>query len=251
MWRWAWTAGVFGLFFVVIGAALDGAPRADGELPLIEPGAEPIKERVALPDIDQVVPRSSVLNLLAEGDDPEAAAPEAVAALQERLAADTAREREAARVERALESASADTSDPPGGTDGDAGEGPFATVPQPDRRPTTAREQSAAGGEDADEQATGEATSTREVAARGSGGAFRIQLAAVPPGEEQATFARLERRFGDALAGLAPRFQAISTDAGVLVRVQVAGFASEAAAADQCERIRAAGGDCFVVAGSG
>ena len=106
MWRWAWTAGVFGLFFVVIGAALDGAPRADGELPLIEPGDAPIKEHVALPDIDQVVPRSSVLNLLAEGDDPEAAAPEALAALRERLAADAAREREAARVEREIGRAS-------------------------------------------------------------------------------------------------------------------------------------------------
>jgi hypothetical protein len=73
----------------------------------------------------------------------------------------------------------------------------------------------------------------------------------VPPGEEQATFARLERRFGDALAGLAPRFQAVSTDEGVLVRVQAAGFASADAASAQCERIRAAGGDCFVVAGSG
>ena len=250
MWRWAWTAGVFGLFFVVIGAALDGAPRADGELPLIEPGDAPIKERVALPDIDQVVPRSSVLNLLAEGDDPEAAAPEALEALQERLAADAAREREAARVERGLETASEDTAAAVR-TDGDAREGPFAAVPQPDRRPTPAPVEPAAGGEARDGTASGETGSTAEVAARAPGGAFRIQLAAVPPGEEQATFARLERRFGDALAGLAPRFQAISTEAGVLVRVQAAGFASEAAAADQCERIRAAGGDCFVVAGSG
>jgi hypothetical protein len=120
-------------------------------------------------------------------------------------------------------------------------------VPKPDRRPATVP--AAAPAREDREKA--ESAEGGDVAARSPAGSFRIQLAAVPPGEEQATFARLERRFGDALAGLAPRFQAVSTDEGVLVRVQAAGFASADAASAQCERIRAAGGDCFVVAGSG
>jgi hypothetical protein len=37
----------------------------------------------------------------------------------------------------------------------------------------------------------------------------------------------------------------------VLVRVQAAGLASEDAAMERCRRIRAAGGDCFVVGVSG
>ncbi len=238
----------------MIGAALDGAPRADGELPLIEPGAAPIKERVALPDIDQVVPRSTVLNLLADGDDADAVAPEALAALQQGLDDEAARVRATSRLEDAFEADSASDAEAPGeassttaaGPDERGEQAPFAAVAKPDRRPATVPP-AAADAEAVVDDTQGEP----EIAARGSSGAFRIQLAAVPPGEEQATFERLERRFGDALAGLAPRFQAISTDSGVLVRVQAAGFASEDAASAQCERIRAAGGDCFVVAGSG
>ncbi|MFP4126053.1 MAG: SPOR domain-containing protein, partial [Alphaproteobacteria bacterium] len=153
-------------------------------------------------------------------------------------------------------------------------EAPFDAVPTRARRPATAPREPAespgdltapelaASGRDAtasQEAAEGPGdlaapelpASRRDVAARTASGSFRIQLAAVPPGEEQVTFARLKRRLGDALAGLAPRFQAVSTDSGVLVRVQAAGFASADAASAQCARIRAAGGDCFVVAGSG
>jgi hypothetical protein len=246
MWRWAWTAGVFGLFFLVVGAALENAPRADGELPLIEPDAAPIKERVALPDLDAVVPRSSVLNLLAEEDDPEADVPDALAALHEGLEERAARAREVERVEAAAAGDGGGEAAPSAAPEA-AAESPFETVPRPDRRPaTTATATPEAGGAGGDGGAAG-----REVAARTTGEAYRIQLAAVPPGEEQATFDRLEQRYGDALAGLTPRFRAVSTDSGVLVRVQAAGFASEAAATAQCERIRAAGGDCFVVAGSG
>jgi hypothetical protein len=243
MWRWAWTAAVFGLFFVVVGAALDGAPRADGELPLIEAGPAPIKERVALPDLDQVVPRSSVLNLLAEEDDPEADVPDALAALQEGLDERAAREREIERVEAAAGGDGGGEAAPAAAPDA-AGEAPFETVPRPDRRPPAAA-RSTPEDDDGDRGGNG------EVAARTAGDAYRIQLAAVPPGEEHATFDRLERRYGDALAGLTPRFRAVSTDSGVLVRVQAAGFASERAATAQCERIRAAGGECFVVAGPG
>ncbi|MFP4361427.1 MAG: hypothetical protein ACLFTG_12220, partial [Alphaproteobacteria bacterium] len=107
MWRWAWTAGVFGLFFVVVGAALDGAPRADGELPLIEPDTVPIKERVALPEIDQIVPRSSVLNLLADGDDTDAATPEALASLEQGIERERARARSSAEAEAAFEDGAA------------------------------------------------------------------------------------------------------------------------------------------------
>jgi hypothetical protein len=237
IWRWAWTAGVFGLFFVVVGTALEGAPSADGELPLIEPGAAPIKERVALPDLDQVVPRSSVLNLLAEGDDPDAVAPEALAALQQGLDEENARVGERAPV--AAGTGPADASAEP----------PFAGRPTPDRRPATVPQADTADRTDTAD--TADTESEPELAARRDDGTFRIQLAAVPAGEEQTTFERLERRFGEVLDGLAPRFHAVSTDDGVLVRVQVAGFASEAAASARCARIRAAGGDCFVVVGPG
>jgi hypothetical protein len=271
MWRWAWTAGVFGVFFLVVGTALESAPPADGEPPLIEAGDTPIKERVALPDIGEVVPRSSVLNLLADGEDAATVEAETLAALEAEVEQKAARRQEAARTEAALQAVTPGEPAPaaPSGEAGpprdgagtstvssapadDVGEPPLTAVPEPNRRPETPPR---AG--DADGQAAAPAAGPVEdepgtpVAARTTAGAFRIQLAAVPPGEEHATFARLERRFGAALDGLAPRFQAISTEDGVLVRVQAAGFASEAAAAAQCRRIRAAGGDCFVVAGSG
>ncbi|MFP4270251.1 MAG: hypothetical protein ACLFTL_06775, partial [Alphaproteobacteria bacterium] len=98
---------MFGLFFVVVGAALDGAPRADGELPLIEPDTVPIKERVALPEIDQIVPRSSVLNLLADGDDTDAATPEALASLEQGIERERARARSSAEAEAAFEDGAA------------------------------------------------------------------------------------------------------------------------------------------------
>lgn len=240
MWRWAWTAVVFGLFFVVVGAALDGAPRADGELPLIEPPEGPIKERVALPDIDRVVPRSTVLNLLADGDDPVAANPEAVAALEEELATSRARERETARIEAEFERGNAAPGASPAGE-----AAPTPPAAPPDRRPEPRPAERAAPAAEPD------AETERQVAARRSGGGFRIQLAAVPPGEEHATFERLRRRFDTTLDGLAPRFQVVSTDAGVLVRVQAQGFASADAAAAGCARIREAGGECFVVDGAG
>ncbi len=259
MWRWGWTAGVFGVFFVVVGAALKGAPPPDGALPVIEADGPPIKERVALPDIGEVVPRSSVLNLLADGDEAAGIEADTLAALEAEIEADAAREREVARIESALETVTpgetaarreAAARAPEEAADPRA-DVPFTAVPEPDRRPARVPEaEPSAPGRAAGEDET-PSTATRATAARSGASSFRIQLAAVPPGEEQATFARLERRFGDALDGLSPRFQAISTDAGVLVRVQAAGFASEGAALAQCRRIRAAGGECFVVAGAG
>jgi hypothetical protein len=259
MWRWGWTAGVFGVFFVVVGAALKGAPPPDGALPVIEADGPPIKERVALPDIGEVVPRSSVLNLLADGDEAAGVEAETLAALEAEIEADAAREREVARIESALETVT------PGETAARPEAGarapeeaadprpdvPFTAVPEPDRRPARVPEaEPSTPAPSAAEEET-PSTATRATAARSAASSFRIQLAAVPPGEEHATFERLEARFGDVLTGLAPRFQAISTDRGVLVRIQATGFASEAAAAADCRRIREAGGECFVVAGSG
>lgn len=237
IWRWLWTAGVFGVFVVVVGAALDGAPPADGELPLIEPDERPIKERVALAEIDAVVPRSSVLDLLAEGDDPETAAAEALPRLERALAGE--RDADATTVELEAADAAADAGDGEPTTEPSTDQPAEVVAPEPASVPPAA------------ETAAPRETEPAAVAARTGTEAFRIQLAAVPPGEEQATFARLERRFADVLGALTPRFQAVSTDAGVLVRVQAGGFATEAAAAAQCERIRAAGGECFVVGAPG
>lgn len=207
-WRWIWTASVFGVFALVIAAALDDAPGRDGLLPVIAAGSEPLKEQRALAPIDEVVPDSSVLNLLAESDAPARDADAARSALEREIARTSARAQEVLALETALQ-------------------------------PITPGEPH------------GEADGGSAVAAVPAGGAFRIQIAAVRPGEEHDTFARLQTRYGQILGDLSPRFQVFSADGGVLVRVQAGPIGQERDAMARCERLVAAGGECFVVQAPG
>jgi hypothetical protein len=80
---------------------------------------------------------------------------------------------------------------------------------------------------------------------------FRIQIAAVRPGEEHDAFERLKSRYAAVLGDLSPRFQVFSSDDGVLVRVQAGPLGAEAEAEARCRRLEEAGGECFVVAAPG
>ncbi len=192
MWRWLWTASVFGVFALVIAAALDGAPR-QGEMPVIAAGNEPIKDSVELPPPGASVPSSTVLNLLVEGDAPNEAAGRARDGLDAGRAAETAREERVEELRAALAEAPSDAT------------------------PVD----------------------------------FRIQLAAVRPGEEHDAFDDLRARYEAILADLSPRFQVFSSEQGVLVRVQAGPLAGEDEAAARCQRVEAAGGECFVVRAPG
>ncbi len=215
MWRWLWTGSVVGIFILVVGLALEGAPPGDGELPVIAAADSPLKERLALPAVEEVVPRSTVLNLLAAPDDPAALVDEASPTLDRALAAKAEREREIADIEASLNAIA-----------------PGEPVAEPARRPNVD------GGEPA-------------TAALGGTGRYRIQIAAVRPGQEQATFDELQVRYGSILGDLQPRFQAFSGESGVLVRIQAGPLGAEADAEARCRRLREAGGECFVVAAPG
>ncbi len=233
MWRVAWVGGVFVLFAVVVWSAFDRAPRPGAPVPVVRADPAPFKEVVELPPVEAAVPRSTVLNLLAEADRPAGA--REVARLDEALAEDQARMDAIAKLEEALNAI--EPGEPIATMDGDdvetmEAEAPTAPAPNPTPRPSPA--------EAAPEEAT------QRLAAVGDGG-FRIQLAAVKPGEEMATYSRLEQRFPVLLAGLTPRFQAISTSSGVLVRVQAGPIESQGDAEARCRSVREAGGDCFVV----
>ena len=234
MWRVVWVGGVFALFAVVVWSAFDRAPRPGEAVPVVRADPAPFKELVDLPPVDATMPGSTVLNLLAEGDDriPSGEA----GGLDRALAEEAARLDAIARMEEAL-------------TATETGE----TIASMD-----AVDAVDAVDDDLDEPSlrSGEAMATEPPAVPMHSAAlvdrgFRIQLAAVKPGEEMSTYAQLERRFPVVLAGLAPRFQAISTASGVLVRVQAGPLESQGDAEARCRSMRDAGGDCFVVAISG
>ncbi|MFW5835024.1 MAG: SPOR domain-containing protein [Pseudomonadota bacterium] len=232
LWRIGWVGGVFVLFGMVVSTAFERAPAPGQPLPVVRPASTDFKEVVALPPIDATVPSSSVLNLRAEPDDPEST--RAAARLEEALEDRAAEDEAAAMLEAALD-AIAPGEPIPGAapepstaeTETPAAEStpspPVAALPEPRPQPETA-------------------------AVRIDGQRFRIQLAAVKPGEEMATYSRLEQRFPLVLAGLSPRFQAISTASGVLVRVQAGPIESQSEAEARCRSVRDAGGECFVVA---
>ncbi len=80
-----------------------------------------------------------------------------------------------------------------------------------------------------------------------SGGGFMIQLGA--PGSEseaRATFASLQRRFSDQLASDQPTIRRAEVGNGRTVyRLRVGPYGREAAA-EKCEALKAAGGNCFI-----
>jgi hypothetical protein len=240
IWRIAWVGLVFALFGVVVSTAFERAPAPGEPLPVVRPASTDFKEVVVLPPVDAAVPSSTVLSLRAEPDDPDAA--RAAARMDEALQEKAEQDEAFAMLEAALDAIAPGEPLPgqaaaPSGLQeeaatADAGPSPPAgVVPTP--RPVPQAEPARAP--------------DTTVAAR-TEGQFRIQLAAVKPGEEMATYARLEQRFPLVLAGLTPRFQAISTASGVLVRVQAGPLESESEAETRCRSVRDAGGECFVVA---
>jgi len=80
-----------------------------------------------------------------------------------------------------------------------------------------------------------------------TGGGFMVQLGA--PGSEaeaRSSFASLQRRYADQLAGLSPTIRRADLGNGRTVyRLRVGPFSSEDAA-QKCEALKAAGGQCFV-----
>jgi len=87
------------------------------------------------------------------------------------------------------------------------------------------------------------ATTTEETA---SGGSFAVQLAA--PGSEQEareTISRLQRRFADDLGGRSPSVRKAEVNGKTIYRVRVGNMSRDDATA-LCERLKGAGGQCFV-----
>ncbi|MFN3892654.1 MAG: SPOR domain-containing protein, partial [Beijerinckiaceae bacterium] len=81
---------------------------------------------------------------------------------------------------------------------------------------------------------------------RGAGGAYAVQLAA--PGSEaeaKATISRLQQRYGAALAGRQPTVRRATVGDKSVYRVRVVGL-SQSDAAGLCDRLKSAGGSCFV-----
>ena len=93
----------------------------------------------------------------------------------------------------------------------------------------------------------GEGTSLHFLSNAPAGGGFMVQLGA--PGSEseaRATFTSLQRRFSDQLGSDNPTIRRAELNGGRTVyRLRVGPYTSEAAA-QKCEALKAAGGQCFI-----
>jgi hypothetical protein len=79
-----------------------------------------------------------------------------------------------------------------------------------------------------------------------AGGGFMVQLGA--PGSEaeaRSTFAAMQRRYGDALSGEAPVIRRADVGGRTVYRLRIGPF-SRGEAAEKCQAIQAAGGQCFI-----
>jgi cell division protein FtsN len=77
-----------------------------------------------------------------------------------------------------------------------------------------------------------------------------VQLGA--PGSEaeaRSTFAALQRRYGDALSGDTPVIRRADVGGRTVYRLRIGPF-SRADAAEKCQAIQAAGGQCFIAGNS-
>jgi len=91
-----------------------------------------------------------------------------------------------------------------------------------------------------------EATEAAAPASTPGTGGFSVQLAA--PGSEaeaKSTMSRLEKKFGAALGGHRLGFHKAESNGKSVYRVRV-GSLGKADAASLCEKLKAAGGTCFV-----
>ncbi|MFY8113267.1 MAG: SPOR domain-containing protein, partial [Rhabdaerophilum sp.] len=77
-------------------------------------------------------------------------------------------------------------------------------------------------------------------------GAFAVQLASRPTEEDARNAStQLRTRFGSALGGKAPSVVSGTANGQTVYRVRVGGY-SQAAAVEACNKVKAAGGSCFV-----
>jgi cell division protein FtsN len=79
-----------------------------------------------------------------------------------------------------------------------------------------------------------------------AGGGFMVQLGA--PGSEaeaRTTFAALQRRYGQALAGETPVIRRADVGGRTVYRLRIGPY-SRSDAAEKCQAIQAAGGQCFI-----
>lgn len=216
---------VFGTFTVIVRTAFENAPDPDAGLAVVKAPDEPMKEKLSPPPVPDS--ESTVLDLIGDGE--TAPPPDAEERLSRALEEDALEEAAIAATEERLEEG---VVDPPRGADESAAE-------------------SAGDQPDGNEAPTAPPAAVAALSPAAADGAFRIQLAAVKPGVERAAWSDLQRKLGRLVADLDVHFQLISTDNGVLVRVQGVGFADEAAAKARCDTIRESGTGCFVVAASG
>jgi cell division septation protein DedD len=77
-------------------------------------------------------------------------------------------------------------------------------------------------------------------------GAFAVQLASRPTEEDARNAStQLRSRFSSALGGKAPSVVSGTANGQTVYRVRVGGY-SQAAAVEACNKVKAAGGNCFV-----
>lgn len=107
--------------------------------------------------------------------------------------------------------------------------------PQTAARPTPAPAPAAADDDDAN-----------PPAATPTSGSFAVQLASRPTEDDaRRASTQLRSRFGSALGGKAPSVVSGTANGQTVYRVRVGGY-SQAAATEACNKVKAAGGSCFV-----
>jgi cell division septation protein DedD len=116
----------------------------------------------------------------------------------------------------------------------DAGEGPAPTAPKPKKpKPTPVAEAEQPKTDDAE-------------APQAASGGFAVQLAAPrSESEAKAIIGRLQSKYADALSGASIGVRKADRHGETIYRVRAGGM-SKADAKAMCEKIKAAGGDCFV-----
>lgn len=119
-------------------------------------------------------------------------------------------------------------------------------TPAPRPAPAPAPTQPAAG-EDDDAPAPAPAQRTANAnAAQGQSGGYAVQLASRPTEDDARNAStQLRNRYGAALGGKTPSVVSGTANGQTVYRVRVAGY-SQAAAVEACNKVKAAGGSCFV-----
>lgn len=121
---------------------------------------------------------------------------------------------------------------------------PMVLSPNANARPPAPRPAPAEPASDDDAPAGGNAAP--RTAAASQTGNFAVQLASRPTEDDARTASnQLRTRFSAALGGKAPSVISGTANGQTVYRVRVAGY-SQAAAVEACNKVKAAGGSCFV-----